>query len=329
MPLRFILSLLLLMGAAGHSSASDPIAAAAARHEWQPRSAADALRVLSWNVSRDPFFADTEASRQILAATAADVLLLDEMPEQATAEAIRAVLQAAQPGHRWNVVLGGLGGNLERASVSSHYPMQRVERFDRLGYSKSQIRRWSQAAGAKGDELRRKLRLGVASVGAIAEIHGQRVLLVSFDLQCCGDTPGAWEEERRRVEARLLREAIDRSVAEHRLRHVILGGDANNVQGDAVLARLRGDDGKLPLRPVLALRPEDGSDWTWDGRGTPFASKKIDHLLHSDRITALAGWIFDTEFMPAPTRDALHLDAALSQRQSAHRPLVADLQLMP
>jgi hypothetical protein len=291
-----------------------------------PRHGDTTLRVLTWNVSREAFFDGGERTEHLLGATAADILLLDEMSKEATPTTLAALLDRALPGSPWHVVIGEPNGKLERGSISSRWPLQRAERFDGLHYQQRDIDRWIAAGGEHAERLRKTLPLGVAVAAAIAEIEGQHVLLVSFDLQCCGDSPKAWEESRRLVEARLIRQAIDATVAATKVDAIILGGDANNVQGDEVLRILQGSP------PDLAdsdARREDGSDWTWDGRGTPFQSKKMDHLMHSPSLRAVASRVLDPEGWPEAWLTRYGVQREWSGQVSAHRAVVVDLALAP
>ncbi len=288
-----------------------------------PRAQTAELRVLSWNVSRQRFFEEPQRTAGLLAAAAPDVLLLDEMPVDATVDAVREVLSRALPAAAWHVELGNPGGNRERGSISSRWPLQRIGHFDRLRYRLRDQRRWLAAAGEHAEELRKLLPRGVPAAGAIADIDGRRVLLVSFDLQCCGDSPQAFEEDKRQVEARLIRSAIAMTIVEQRPDAVIIGGDVNNVQGDAPLQILLGS---VPGLVNLEVVREDGSDWTWDGRGTRFASKKIDHLLHGATLVALQARVLDTEGWPDSLLQSRQMQRDWSQRQSPHRPIVVDLR---
>ena len=322
LPLLGVLTALVLPGAQGVRAEAVRSGDASA---WMPRPAESALRVLSWNVARDDFFQGGPRARALLAAAAPDVLLLDEMPEDATPEAVRAFIHDALPGADWQVVLGDVGGNRERGSIVARWPLVRIKHFDALHYTRQQRDRWISAAGPKADKLRATLPAGVAAAGAIADVAGRQLLFVSFDMQCCGDAPDAWEEARRRAEARLIREAIARTLAEHRVDAIVLAGDANNVQNDQVIRLLQGE---APALQNTRPQREDGSDWTWDGRGTPFASKKIDHMLHSDQLRPLAARLLDTEFWPESLLRAQRLSEDASKLQSPHRPIVVDFALV-
>jgi hypothetical protein len=312
-----ILTVALCLTGSSVSAASEPVGS-----QWMPRHGDTTLRVLTWNVSREAFFDAGEHTEHLLAATAADILLLDEMSKEATPATLAALLNRALPGSPWHVVIGEPNGKLERGSISSRWPLQRAEQFDGLHYRQGDMDRWIAAGGKHAERLRQFLPLGVAVAGAIAEIDGRHILLVSFDLQCCGDSPESWEESRRLVEARLIRQAIDATLAAGKIDAVILGGDANNVQGDEVLRILQGSPSDLADADA---RREDGSDWTWDGRGTPFQSKKMDHLMHSRSLHAVASRVFDPEGWPEAWLNRYGVQREWSGQVSAHRAVIVDL----
>ncbi len=292
---------------------------------WMPRAEGALLRVVTWNVSRHAFFREAADRTAILEAIDADILLLDEMPVDVDAETIAEALPGGAA--RWHVVYGTTGGGHQRASIASRWPLQRVDAFDRLHYADAQIADWSARAEPKfRDRLLADAPGGLAAAGAVLALDGRRVLLVGTDFQCCGDAPGSWEEDRRRAEAGLLREAIDAVVGRGGIEAVLLGGDLNNVGGDAPVAILRGTPASAwSLVDVPAARPGGGPDWTWDGRGTPFASKRIDYVMHSAALRALQAAVFDSESIDASMRESLGLREGASGAISAHRPVVVDL----
>ena len=299
-------------------------AAATMDTPWMPRHTDTTMRVLSWNISREAFFKAGEKTGKLLAAAAPDILLLDEMPVSATPDSLAGFLDRTIPGSPWHVVIGQATGALERGSISSRWPLKRVERFDGLHYSQHDIQRWIEASGDHSERLRKTLPFGVAVAGAIANIEGRHILLVSFDLQCYGDSPDAWEETRRQVEARLIRAAIEDTLAAKRIDAVILGGDANNVRGDEVLRILQGNPADLTDTPA---QREDSTDWTWDGRGTPFPSRKIDHNLHSTHLRVSQALVFDPEGWPDEWLDYYEVSRDWAGQISAHRPVVVDFSL--
>ena len=288
---------------------------------WMPRAAGTDLRVLSWNVARQQFFADPARTTRLLRQAEPDVLLLDEMDPAVSEPELARFLDQALPGPPWQVVLGREAGNRERGSIAARRPLRREAVFDRLRYSQADQHRWIAAAGEQAERLRRQLPNGVAAAGATLELDGRRLLLVSFDLQCCGDSPQSWEEQRRQSEAALIRRAIDASFASGSAL-VIVGGDANAVQGNAPLQAIA--TGRPALHEVPALR-EDGSAWTWDGRGTPFPNGRLDYLWVSTGIRVLQAGLLDTEAWSPAQQAKRGVQEDDSRLQSQHRPIVADL----
>lgn len=300
-------------------------AASGQSHPWMPRAEGTVMRVATWNVSRHAFFREAADRAAILEAIDADVVLLDEMPVDVDAETIAAALPGGAAG--WHVVYGVTGGGHQRASIASRWPLQRIHDFDRLHYTDAEVADWSARAESRfRDRLLADAPGGLAAAGATVELDGRRVLLVGTDFQCCGDAPGSWEEDRRRAEARLLRDAIDGVVGRGGIDAVLLGGDLNTVGGDVPVEILRGAPGSAwSLVDAPAARPGGGPDWTWDGRGTPFASKRIDYVMHSAALRALQTAVFDSEWIDAPARESLGLREGSSAAISAHRPVVVDL----
>lgn len=296
---------------------------ASATPAWLPRHPDTTLRVLVWNVSRDSFFENAAGFRRVLDAAGADLLMLDEMPGTTRPAAITRDLPRGEP--RWNVVYGSAGGRHQRASPAARFALDRIAAFDRLVYDPAQAADWRRRAPAPLQaRLDDTLPGGVPAVGAIFERDGRRVLAVGLDLQCCGDEPGSWEEERRLAEAAAIRATLDATLAAGGIDAVLLGGDFNVVGGPAPRAILQGAGGALPLQAVDVRHRDGVATWTWDGRGTPFSSSRIDYLLHSAALRPLQSQVFDSEDLSAAERKALDVPADLSATLSQHRPLVVD-----
>lgn len=294
---------------------------------WLPRAEGTVLRTLVWNVSNRSFFERTEGFRQVVAAIDADLLLLDEMPPDVDAEAIREVL-AEPPGNRprWQVHYGIGGGAHQRASIAATGPTARVDAFDALHYPDDAIAQW---AGKVRPQLAEpwldSLRAGVAAVGAVVEVDDRRLLVVGLDMQCCGEGPESWQEGRRRIEATLVRSAIDTVLAMNPVDAVLVGGDLNMVNGTRPLEILRGDGSAgTPLADVRITHRHSDETWTWDGRGTPYPSGRLDFVLHSAALVPLQAQVFDSEGLSEEEAIALGLPPELSRSLSDHRPLVVD-----
>lgn len=296
----------------------------AAQRVWLERHPDTALRVLTWNVARN-FFVDNEGFQQVLGAIDADLLILDEMAAGASADRIARGLPAASAS--WQALYGTGGGPHQRASIAIRAPLERIAEFDQLAYPRERVDEWLQPVPADAQQTaRQSLEAGVAAVGGVIEIQGRRILVVGLDLQCCGDSVDSPQEQRRQFEARAIRDAIDKIAPTLKLDGILVGGDFNAVQGDAPVTIMRRgvlkqnwlDDAEARHRGRNAI------DWTWDGRGTPFASQRLDFLLHSDRLRVLQSQVFDSEDLSPEERKALNLKTSLSRSLSEHRPVVVD-----
>lgn len=311
---------LLLSGLAGlaHAGSLD------AEPVWLARHPDAVLRVLVWNVDRS-FFRESAGFQQVLDAVDADLLILDEMPADVSAEEIAEALPAhATP---WQVLYGSGGGPHQRASISVRAPLQRIPEFDQLPYPRERFEAWVKAVPPeKQQRALGSLEAGVATVAGVVEWQGRRLLVVGLDLECCGETVDSPQEQRRQFEAGAIRTAIDAVAGRLQVDAVLVGGDFNNVQGDTpVRIMQRGAGATTSLSyPTPHHRGNPATDWTWDGRGTPYPSRRIDYLLHSDRLVVLQSQVFDSEDLAPCLQRSLKLGAELSRALSPHRPVVVD-----
>lgn len=303
-------------------------APAAFAQQWRRAEGTD-FRYLTWNVARENFLTQQDAIARVLDVLEADVVLLDELPAPVTGASLQAFADRLGNGP-WSVSLGTGGGDYQRVAVLARGPVQRQAAFDALGYPEAIRQRWLSGAGKLEPVLRRNLDLGIPTAGADVRMNDRALLVVGLDMQCCGNDPGAWEEERRRVEAQQIRTAVDATWTQQAA--VIVSGDFNNVQGLRPLEIMAGDD-RTPadrrLARAEAVRGDGRTDWTWDGRGTEFPSKALDHVLYSPRLEVLNATVFDTETLAEADRKAAGIDADLSKQCSDHRPIVVDFRWRP
>lgn len=299
--------------------AASPAAAA----DWMPRSSDTSFRVLSWNVSRESFFEHGDLTRRVLQVSKPDIALLDEMPGDLEDDRLRRWLDADPSTRGWSFVIGRQGSGDQKAVVISRWTLQRVDEFDQIRYPDGKMAEWIAAAGEA-----RPLRVGptgeMPTVGALLNHQGRKLLLVSADFQCCGDSPRSWEEQRRQLEAGLLRETVLAAWQRLQADGVVLGADLNRVQGPAPLDLLAGR-GEQRLWPVGALHRNSRHDWTWDGRGTPFRSQRLDFLLYTSSLREVGSLIFDSERFNELEVLEWGLSKRASREMSQHRPIVADL----
>ncbi|MGK2924786.1 MAG: endonuclease/exonuclease/phosphatase family protein [Lysobacterales bacterium] len=166
---------------------------------------------------------------------------------------------------------------------------------------------------------------GIPVNGVIVPDGNRRLLLIITDLMCCGDGPQSWEEQRRRVEAKVIRNLVRQVLAREKIDGLIIAGDFNLVATALPLVML---SGPYPAPNPGLIGAEiyhlDGhTTWTWDGRGTPFPSRALDYQLYGPNALEMrSGYVFDSEDLPPEALQATGLAPDTSRRLSTHRPLV-------
>ena len=110
----------------------------------------------------------------------------------------------------------------------------------------------------------------------------------------------------------------------------IAAGDINLVAGAAALDTLLATATRAalgPMRRADAVQLDGWTDWTWDGRGTPFNGGRLDNVIYSSgALTVLRARVWDTEFLPADTLRAHELTPTTSSSIGRHRPVVVDFR---
>ncbi len=287
------------------------------------------LRVLAWNVAETAFARDVKGFRAHLAQARPDILLLDEVLPTAAGAPLSDALApvASRQAGEWKLVVGESGGR-QRGVIASRLPLERLpELAGPVPYppaDRDRIRSRMDAA----NEARPIYTMdgGIPVSGAIAQVGKRRVLLVAIDLQCCGNAPDSWQEDRRIVETREIRRRITQVLARTHVDALIVSGDLNLVNTPLPLMTLAGPY-PAPHYGLLAaeLTHLDGTEtWTWDGRGTPFPSRPMDFLLYDPRVLELReAYVLDSADLDAAELARLDLQPDSSSRLSDHRPLVA------
>ena len=287
----------------------------------------DVVRVLSWNVSDDAFVREPAAFRALMRRADADILLLDEVSPTTTDPQLRDALPDITSGDEvWHIDRGASGGR-QRNVIASRFALERAPEFAAVvpypGDDRDRIQMRMTASGETGPHY--SMDGGIPVNGAIVVAGMRRLLVVSIDLQCCGDDPDSWQEERRQVEVREVRRLVAQEIARTRVDGGIVAGDLNLVNTPLPLMILSGPY-PSPHAGLIApdLRHLDGREtWTWDGRGTPFPSRPMDFILYGPHTLALReGYILDSVDLSQPERERLGLEAESAARLSAHRPLV-------
>ncbi len=284
--------------------------------------------MLVWNVARNRFFRGLPGFQQVIAAIDADLLILDEMHGDTSAIEIAEALEPVAGGG-WQALYSRNGGH-QRVSILAKQQAVELREFHDLEYPPELQQAWIDQNDWVERGLREGLANGVPVLGARMSFQGRRLLVVGLDLHCCGDTTDSWQEQRRCFETMAIRQALIRAHANERPDAIIVAGDFNNVQGMQPVENIAGRHDAQDAGPMLQLeevpaRHRDGIHfWTWDGRGTPYPSSRLDRVLHNAGLKVLQSQVFDTESLTPDELRALGLSAEMSRELSDHRPVVVD-----
>lgn len=298
------------------------------------RAPGSAFRVLSWNVNRTAHVAHRGEFRALVRAVDPDLLLLSEVAETTSVTDVRAALQGLRdPADTvWRITFGR-GGGYQRGVVAARAPVVVLPELDSLPYPAAAIAQLVAVIpdSATQGALRANLAQAVGVHAAVVAMGERHLLAVVSDFQCCG-TAGGWQEQRRRREAALIRNALRAGVRRVPADGIVFGADLNLVAGsaplDSLLHPLGGRHGGLA--PTAPKHVASSQDWTWDGRGTPYPSSRLDYVLYGPRtLRVTRAFILDTEDLD-PAQLARHgLTASTSARLSDHRPVIVDFAWMP
>lgn len=290
----------------------------------------ESFRVVSWNVSGDSFVTHSVSFRAVMNYTRPDVLLLDEVFPGTGEAALQQVLFAVDPAGStpWNIDIGVSGGR-QRGVIASRWPLEALPEFALVQAYPEKPRQRLEGRMAPEDLLPTRYGMdgGIPVNGSVIHIGQKKLLVVTLDLQCCGGAYDDWQEYRRRIEAREIRRLINRIISKRRIDAVVLAGDFNAV-ATPVPRLLASGRYRIPqsyLRAVEIYHIDGVTDWTWDGRGTPFASSALDGQYFSRHSLLLrAAYIFDSEDLDSQTLAEFGMQANTSVVLSDHRPLVVD-----
>ena len=289
------------------------------------------LRVLSWNVSGDSFVKHPEAFRQHLVAADPDLILLDEAAGTRGPEDLRPLLNGLRgpADKRWNISWGARGGR-QRGVVASRLPVDAIDAFQSNRYREEDVRIVMGLVPPDAvTQVRQSLDDGIPVHAAVVTDAGKRLLVVTVDLQCCGD---AWQERRRLAEAKEIRRLVSEAIVRERVDAAIVAGDFNVAiprSGEIIgVIPLLVSTGPYPppihgLVAAEAYRKDGTRPWTIDGRETGYPSAPVDFQLYSPASLAVKdALVLDSEDGWDTRPGGIRVDAEWSRQVSEHRPIV-------
>jgi endonuclease/exonuclease/phosphatase family metal-dependent hydrolase len=277
------------------------------------RASGTDLRVVSWNVEFASIVKEPDAALRVLAALDPDVVLLQELTDDAPAAELEELFSrlpsrpGRQPATPWRAVIGRPGGDL-RSGVMSRLPMTAS------GHAEPILQQ------SQGDR-------SVRTAAAVVEVDGARVLVVSAHLKCCGRM-GDRSDQTRGEEVAAIGAALRRAIAGGEADAIVIGGDLNLVGGRGPLdALVRGNDADGSDLAVASPFQLDGrSNATWSDPRQPFVPGRLDYLLYGDvALVATGAFILDGEDVAERWRRASGLEPTDVAQVSDHMPVVLDL----
>ena len=302
------------------------------------------LRILSWNVAHRSLVERSDRFRRLIAAVRPDLLLLDEVPGDLTAETVLALLSGRESGvedearsngagddvfegAEWSLVYGEAGGRqrgviaARRGSVSSLRELARIEYPTDLSGQLDGV----VPPGFGGVEA------GVPAAAGLAESGGRRILAITVDLQCCGNGDDTPQEAIRRAEAQALSTALSDVLSRgtEGIGGIIVAGDLNLVGSrrplDLLTAGLDLDGSDLAVAEPLDLLGLTDATWTGVRWARAFPPGRLDFVLFSDTSLELRqAFVFDTAVIPGVWLEAHGLLSDDTAAASDHFPIVTD-----
>ncbi len=293
------------------------------------RAPGTSFRVLAWNVSRGNLLDRKDRFARVLAAARPDLVLLDEAPAGAAEEIADFLSGLPGPdGEGWHLLYGEAGGP-QRGVIAAPRPVIAVQELEEISYPDSLFERLRRMAGRSRPRGFEGPEAGLPALGGIVELEDARLLVVTLDLQCCGNGTETVEEYLRQIEVTAIHEALAEALARHRggVDAVIVAGDFNLVGSREPLeAMLRGVDvDGSGLAVAEALQLDGLSNATWDAGAGPFPPGRLDFMLFGDASLRLErAFVLDTRDLTGEWLDHHGLRAEDTERASDHLPVVAD-----
>lgn len=292
----------------------------------------DELRVVVWNVSSGQFTREPAPFRRVLRALSPDVVLLDEVPPDATDDWLGPFF-AEVAGGPWDWWLAE-GGGVQRTLVASpSLPVEGEPQLGRIDYPPPVLDRWVEETDSADFAVVRapaERDGGLSATGAWIQVQGTPVLFVPVDLQSAG-FDGSPRDRLRELQAGVLRDAVSRVVDQRPEAGLVIGGDLNLVGSPRPLSTLiRGlGPGGRDLTVVRPLNVSDRSLVTWRSLGNAdgFSPGRLDFVAFRAGILDVArAFVFDVDDYGADALESLGLQGGETNETSDHLPVVVDFR---
>jgi endonuclease/exonuclease/phosphatase family metal-dependent hydrolase len=290
-----------------------------ARNEEQPidplaRAPGTALRLMTWNLQRGALLNQRDAALRILRAAAPDLICIQELTEDISAEEIERLLNESTreaddgaPQRRWNVLVGAGGGDL-RCAIATRLPISALAHIEPIPHH-----------AVEGWFLR--------TAGAAVQHRDRRLLVLSVHLKCCGRIGD--DADRTRIgEVRAIRAALRDALRAEDIDGILIAGDLNLVGSRTPLDILAGleDDGGPALAVAAPMQLDGRSNATWRDAREPFVPGRLDFGLYDGTAFDPAqAFVLDASDLAPRWLEQYGLRAS-DTAISDHLPIVLDLR---
>ena len=290
------------------------------------------FRVLEWNVSDSAWVKQSASSRAVLRWADADIFILAQVSKGLNANAIKRMLSGLRgpSDTTWFISTGSVNalGNVEHTVIASRDSVKQVPEFAQVLFPDTGA--LAARATIPANDSVTRARGGNESVrvnGSMVRVGDNWLFVVGVHFMCCG-TIDTWREYRRQLGAIAVRDRMNKVLTRWIPNGIIIAGDMNLVSGSAPLDTILKTAAKSPFAPMMradALHFDNWTDWTWDGRNTPFNGGRLDNVVYSaGKLTVNSARIYDTEYLSADTLKAHELTSRTSVLINQHRPVVVD-----
>lgn len=286
-----------------------------------------ALRVAQWNVSEGSF-RKPEMHARLLAAVTPDVVLLDEVYEQVTADSLRRffdlpALRALGP---WQFVIGGSGGRQRAVVAARRRTVRAVPNMVSMRYAAGaldSLRLITPEAGHRLIDIEQAAQ--ISSVGAWVDVDGRDVMFVPLDLQS-GGFAGNVQDNLRVLQAEAVRRYIRDEQTQRGDFPLVIAGDFNAVGSPRSVHTLLSGLSDFPgVRVSQALRLAEQSAVTWESAAAAqFSPGQLDLTLYRG-FNQRGGFVFTTEDLSDRLLKKLRMTRETFAQVSDHLIVVTDL----
>ncbi len=265
----------------------------------------NAIRFVSWNVELGSLFTKPEPFIRVLQSLRPDVILFQELGENATEEQLTDWL---------NRNLGSAGYDNWSANITEGSGTAVATRLNGVGVGPKRM-----PVVAEGRRL--KAAMMIIAAGR------RRILVTSVHLSCCGSA-GDKRDSRRIVEATALHHLIRRVHYSDEPSGLVTMGDFNLVGSSTPLDILRdvNDFDASDLLDVSPLVTGSQTAATWRDSNQPFLPGRLDIALVSDSVLQISqSFVLDTQMLSDSMLNSNQLKRQDCVDASDHLPMVVDI----